>query len=959
MTSSPLARLALVLALVPLSACGGGGDGDSDTDGAGSCVAGLRGGELVISEFLADPEGADADRIEWFEIYNPGDAPIPLEGIGLVYSKFDGSDPEGHLIVGGGREIAPKQYMTFGSVVEDARPPYIDYGYGGDLGSMSNSQGSLSIRCGSVVVDEIKYPTTVVKSGVSAIFGGQHELDAESNDDFSRWCTSPTDGEAYIAGEYGSPRAANPACPLPEPATCAQCWDGEILRDVVAPEPGQLVITEIMANASTATDMTVGEWFEVKVTGGTFDLNCLQYGNSVDKFLVDPATAKVVKQPTCFTVTEGDVLLFSEVAWDETDVVSGISFNDGPTTANPNPGVYIAYADEILDEVHYPKAKDGVAWSLDPQWTSVDGNDDPAHFCDAYTPFAGGDLGTPGADNPPCLQHACDDGGVMREASAPAPGDILITEVHANASNAIGEPAGEWIELFSAVPFDLNGVQLGKAPGEVSFTFSGNQCLPVGPGYVLLARDGAPGMMLEPDALYGSLQLSNTNGALWIGIGGDELDYMPYETPADGVARQVDPTVIDTFMMTADPTLNDPVSARCDATLAYPPFATDLGTPGAPNTMCPPPAGTCLDPDTMELRPVDPPAVGEILITEFMANPKQVTDAAGEWFELYADADFDLNGLELGKVWEPYTVAETIPGSGTCIEVKAGQYVIIARGADPAQNGGLPEPVYVTKISLGNTSGGIFVGHGGVVLDSVPYTTVTEGRATQLGAEFITPGMLDPAVNDIELNFCAAGPLYNDVDAGTPAAPNPPCDDGFDDPCFDVAMNAMREKKNPAPGDLILTEFLANPSGTETDREWFEILATADVDLNNVKALNKFAPTVDEIGAAKAFGGTDCIFVPAGARALIARKADPNINGGLPPVDATFGFALANNAGALAIAVGDQVLDAIQWNGAQSEDISRQLDPGVVDPDLNDDAGALPWCPGTPSTPKEENLACP
>jgi len=43
---------------------------------------------LVVSEFIADPTGTDADR-EWFEIYNSGPAAIDLTG----YAAGDGTSP--------------------------------------------------------------------------------------------------------------------------------------------------------------------------------------------------------------------------------------------------------------------------------------------------------------------------------------------------------------------------------------------------------------------------------------------------------------------------------------------------------------------------------------------------------------------------------------------------------------------------------------------------------------------------------------------------------------------------------------------------------------------------------------------------------------------------------------------------------------------------------------------------
>lgn len=963
----PLARSLVVLAsLVPLAACPGGGGGTSDTAG-GACSAALAGGELVITEIMPDPAGKDDDGVEWFEVYNASGKPISLDGVGLVYSKADGTDPNGHLIMDAGLEIPAGVYMTFGNVTADAKPSHVDYGVGSDLGTMSNSGGRVSVLCGDVVVDEAIYDATMIGDGVSAIFDGALDPSPTENDDLTKWCTSPEDVDPYFGMEFGSPRADNADCPLQMPATCGQCYENEALRDAVAPAPGQLVITELMPNADL-TDGSLGEWFEVTVTAGTFDLNCLQYGNNTVKFAEDPTSAEVVQQPDCLTVTAGDVLLFSELLWTETDVETGLTLGDSASATNPDPGVFLAYEGVILDEVHYSAPKNGVAFSLDPQWATVDGNDDPAHYCPGYLAFAEGDFGTPGAANPVCLQNPCEDAmsGGVREALAPAPGSIFITEVHANASTDIGgEPAAEWLEFFATDAFDLNGLQLGKSADSISFTFDDPVCLAAGPGYVLLARDSDLGVMLGPAALYTSLQLGNTDGALWIGLGGVELDSMPYETPKDGVARQVAPEIVDAFI--GDIMLNDQPESHCDATQPYPPFFLDLGTPGAANTACdsPPPGGQCTDPDTMMDRDIVRPAAGALMITEFMANPKMASDTTAEWLELAADADFDLNGLEIGKIWDPYTVVETIPEPGPCLEVKKGEHVIFARSADPVLNGGLPEPRHVLKtLSLTNTAGGIFVGSQGVERDHVAYATTTEAKATQLSVEHVV-SPFDVALNDDPANWCLSSMGYNPVDFGTPAAANLMCGGGGGVTCFDTVMMKDRPIVTPAPGDLLITEFLADPTiVADTAGEWFELRASKAVDLNQVKVLGEFMPTADKVLAAKTLGeiagSPNCIPVGAAGFALIARNKDAMLNGGLPAVDATTTINLGNAAGAISLHAADVLLDAVQWAKTKAAGKAQQLAPTTLDPAMNDNADAAPWCTAAAAgTPKQENPVCP
>ena len=60
-----LARLAIVTSLPLVAstaslACGDSG-GTTDTGGGGSCVAHLEKGQLIITEFMPDPAGSDAD----------------------------------------------------------------------------------------------------------------------------------------------------------------------------------------------------------------------------------------------------------------------------------------------------------------------------------------------------------------------------------------------------------------------------------------------------------------------------------------------------------------------------------------------------------------------------------------------------------------------------------------------------------------------------------------------------------------------------------------------------------------------------------------------------------------------------------------------------------------------------------------------------------------------------------
>ncbi|MGB1016159.1 MAG: hypothetical protein ACPG4T_18635, partial [Nannocystaceae bacterium] len=220
----------------------------------------------------------------------------------------------------------------------------------------------------------------------------------------------------------------------------------------------------------------------------------------------------------------------------------------------------------------------------------------------------------------------------------------------------------------------------------------------------------------------------------------------------EGVARSLDPDDNATF---------------CDAVDPY--GDGDLGTPGAANPSCPVQLepGQCLDGDMA--RDIVGPTVGDLVITEFIPNPDNVSDGNGEWIEFHALGSFDLNDLELGEQGE---VEFTYDGISECQPVNPGDTILMARNGDPDSNGGLPEVdiTYGTAISLTNGGDDFFLGYDGVVVDTVMFTGSSEGAARSLD-----PNAYDPVDNDDEANFCDATLAYNADDFGTPGEQNPAC----------------------------------------------------------------------------------------------------------------------------------------------------------------------------------------
>jgi hypothetical protein len=175
-------------------------------------------------------------------------------------------------------------------------------------------------------------------------------------------------------------------------------------------------------------------------------------------------------------------------------------------------------------------------------------------------------------------------------------------------------------------------------------------------------------------------------------------------------------------------------------------------------------AGECV----AALRPT---SVGQIVITEFLANPISVADDKGEWIELHnATANaLDLRGCVLtddNGAGEQYT----IPSS---VVIPPNQYVAIGASSNPAENGGLNGILlgYGAAYQLGNSGDEIELRCNGTLIDQITYTTLNAGYATQVSSTAISASQ-----NDIPANVCRATtqlPGYGEF--GTPGAVNTSC----------------------------------------------------------------------------------------------------------------------------------------------------------------------------------------
>lgn len=125
---------------------------------------------------------------------------------------------------------------------------------------------------------------------------------------------------------------------------------------------------------------------------------------------------------------------------------------------------------------------------------------------------------------------------------------------------------------------------------------------------------------------------------------------------------------------------------------------------------------------------------------------------------------------------------------------------------------------------------------------------------------------------------------------------------------FVVAPVAATE---PLEGDVFVTEFIANPNGTDSDREWFELFnrgeSAADVNGWRLRDNGSNSHRIDNGGP---------LFVPAKGYLVIGLNADMGVNGGAPVNYAQGGIFLNNASGdEIELYRGSVKVDGIRYNG--------------------------------------------
>lgn len=359
------------------------------------------GTSLVISEIMPNP-AAVADEVgEWLEVYNPGSAPVDLQGWRVASGNDAVHTINAPLVVPAG---------GYAVLVRNADPAVNggvngDYSYGHAPFNLNNSNTDwLALRDpAGASVDSVAWGTSSPPNGASrgvVDLAGDNTVMSGPN-----WSTQTT---VYGLGDRGTPGAPNDGSGTPPPPP-------------PPPTTGALVINEVLADPRAVAD-AAGEWFEVRNVGATdVDMHGWTIASLNDAAHVIGASVVVPAGGYAVLGRNADTLVNGGV---KIDYVYA-----GATTLNlANSNDYLAIRDgngATVDSVVWTTTQTAGAsrMVIDPLVDNTDMGGTNWRTAETTQTFGAGDRGTPGMDN----------GAVVEPPPPPPPGTVASVSVAINS----------------------------------------------------------------------------------------------------------------------------------------------------------------------------------------------------------------------------------------------------------------------------------------------------------------------------------------------------------------------------------------------------------------------------------------------------------------------------------------------------------------------------------------------
>ncbi len=964
------------------------GDG---CDASCQSEGGVNPGDLAITEIMFNPEAvSDADG-EWFEVYNTTSQDIDLNGLTLRDTALNLTHTISTSVVvpAGGVAVlgSNADTATNGGVA-------VDYAYSGFF--LDNAADTLIIENNGVEIDSVTYSTAThdIVPGASLSLDPS-AWDAAANDDPANWCPATT---ALSGGDFGTPGQTNPPCPAcgngivegqeecddgannsdTAPDACrtdctfAHCGDGVVdsfegcddgnavsgdgcsavcIPEVaLPPQPGELVITEIMNNPQAVADAD-GEWFEVtNISLVPLDLDGMVIrDNGTDSHVV---AGPLVVQPSASLVfgINGDVATNGGVNVDY--VYTGVSLGNG--------------SDEIILELGGPSPTliDAVAWdngatfpdpngasmSLDPAAFDPQANDDGSNWCEGFLLYGSGDLGSPGFYNPPCPQcgngfvemsELCDDGpnnsdttpdACRTDCTLPRCGDGVTDTGEECDDGAANNNAPDACRTDCTLPACGDGILDSGEECDDGNTFDGDGCsatctfegAAIAAGDVIITEVMVQPSGPQPDGEW--FEVFNTT-ALDIDLQGFTIrdDAQDYHVISQSVVLPAGGFAV--LGASADATLNGGIApdyVYSGVTLDDTADAIELRY-----------AGSVIDRVAWDASTY-PIQAGVALNLDPGAFDATSNDDPANW----CPATATFNATNFGT---PGTANTACPvcGNGT---VEYGEQC--DDGNQTAGDGCAPDCTLEGNCGNGVVDPGEECDDGAYNSDSFPDACRTDCTMAHCGDGVTDTGEecddgaqnSDSAADACRTDCTAAHCGDGVVDTGEE------CDDGDvlpGDGCD--ATCHIEQGTTVQPGDIVITEIMQNPA-TVSDfvGEWFEVTNVTN------DPIDLLGFTIRDTGGDSHVISSSVVVFPF-SYVVLGNNADVTTNGGVFVSYEYSGVSLGNGSDELILEFAGQVIDQVAWdNGATFPDpsgASMSLDPAATDATANDDGAN--WCEAT------------
>lgn len=364
---------------------------DTATPGAdnGTCTtppAPTPNGDLIFVEVMKNPNQADDDFAEWFEVFNTTGSAMDLDGFTFA-SGAQLFTVSGTLVVPAGgqqlfmRDITPADN---GGIDGAALGAYEYDADGAGAWNMGNGSETLQVfddlgtLLGQLTYDDATFPDD---EGIAFGLDPTVTYDQANAADGANWCNQ----SSTVPGgtDLGTPGAANDTC-VAAPACLGS---------------GEIICTEFMQNPDAVGDSS-GEWVELyNTTGAPIDIEgYILRDNGTNSHTIDaggagvivPAGGYIVLSNNADTLTNGGLT----VAYEYSDFFLGNS-DDEIVLEN---GSGIVFCVEYDNGATFPDGT-GASAALDPTMLDVLSATDGANWSLGTSPYGDGDLGTPGAAN--------------------------------------------------------------------------------------------------------------------------------------------------------------------------------------------------------------------------------------------------------------------------------------------------------------------------------------------------------------------------------------------------------------------------------------------------------------------------------------------------------------------------------------------------------------------------------